>query len=211
MLKIGVLVSGRGSNLQAIIDNIENGRLDAEIKIVISDREGAYALQRAVDHQLETRYIAPGSFHSKEKYEEEILNLLEASRVELLVMAGYMRILSPYFIERFKGQIMNIHPSLLPAFPGLRPQRQALEYGVKVSGCTVHFADQGMDTGPIILQAAVPVLDDDTEESLAERILKEEHRIYSEAIGYYAGGRLKIEGRKVSILKEKGEDDRWLK
>lgn len=200
MLKIGVLVSGNGSNLQAIIDSIEAGELQAEISIVISDREDAYALKRAARHGIENMYIDPGKFREKREYEGKLVQVLKERGVELVIMAGFMRLLGPYFIREFHQRVMNIHPSLLPSFPGLRPQLQALEHGVKVSGCTVHFADEGMDTGPIILQRAVPVYDDDTEETLSARILEKEHQIYPEAIKLYSEGRLKIEGRKVRIL-----------
>ncbi|MFI5358418.1 MAG: phosphoribosylglycinamide formyltransferase [Halanaerobiales bacterium] len=200
MLKIGVLVSGNGSNLQAIIDRIEAGELQAEISIVISDREDAYALKRAARHGIENMYIDPGKFREKREYEGKLVQVLKERGVELVIMAGFMRLLGPYFIREFHQRVMNIHPSLLPSFPGLRPQLQALEHGVKVSGCTVHFADEGMDTGPIILQGAVPVYDDDTEETLSARILEKEHQIYPEAIKLYSEGRLKIEGRKVRIL-----------
>ncbi|NLM97025.1 MAG: phosphoribosylglycinamide formyltransferase [Halanaerobiaceae bacterium] len=203
MLKIGVLVSGRGTNLQSIIDSIESGGLKAEIRLVISDRKDAYALKRAEKHQIETLYINPGDYEKVEDFEDEMIKALKEKEVELVVMAGFMRILSPYFIKSFKNRIMNIHPSLLPSFPGLHPQRQALEYGVKVSGCTVHFADEGMDTGPIIIQAAVPVLDDDSEESLSARILEKEHQIYPEAIKLFAENRIEIQGRKVKV-KERG-------
>lgn len=200
MLKIGVLVSGNGSNLQAIIDRIEAGELQAEISIVISDREDAYALKRAARHGIENMYIDPGKFREKREYEGKLVQVLKERGVELVIMAGFMRLLGPYFIREFHQRVMNIHPSLLPSFPGLRPQLQALEHGVKVSGCTVHFADEGMDTGPIILQGAVPVYDDDTEETLSARILEKEHELYPEAIKLYSEGRLKIEGRKVRIL-----------
>lgn len=200
MLKIGVLVSGNGSNLQAIIDRIEAGELQAEISIVISDREDAYALKRAARHGIENMYIDPGKFREKREYEGKLVQVLKERGVELVIMAGFMRLLGPYFIREFHQRVMNIHPSLLPSFPGLRPQLQALEHGVKVSGCTVHFVDEGMDTGPIILQGAVPVYDDDTEETLSARILEKEHQIYPEAIKLYSEGRLKIEGRKVRIL-----------
>ncbi len=200
MLKIGVLVSGNGSNLQAIIDKIEAGELKAEISLVISDREEAFALKRAANHGIEGLFIDPGRFGNKREFEERLVQLLKERGVELVVMAGFMRLLGPCFIREFQQQVMNIHPSLLPSFPGLRPQRQALEHGVKISGCTVHFADEGMDTGPIILQGAVPVYDDDTEETLSARILEKEHELYPEAIKLYSEGRLKIEGRKVRIL-----------
>lgn len=201
MLKIGVLVSGRGSNLQSIINSIETGELKAEISLVISDRKDAYALKRAEKYQIDTMYIKPGDYEKIEDFDEVMVNALKEKEVELVVMAGFMRILSPFFIKNFVHRVMNIHPSLLPSFPGLHPQRQALEYGVKISGCTVHFADEGMDTGPIIIQAAVPVLDDDSEELLSARILKKEHQIYPEAIKMFAENRIKIQGRMV---KERG-------
>lgn len=200
MLKIGILASGRGSNLQSIIDNIESGELKAEIKIVISDRKKAFALERAANHQINTLYINPEQYGTKEDYEQKLIDIFKEKGVELVVMAGFMRILSPYFIKQFRQRLMNIHPSLLPAFPGLHPQRQALEYGVKVSGCSVHFADEGMDTGPIILQSSVPVLDDDDEDSLAARILEQEHQIYPYAIKLFSEGRIKIEDRKVKVI-----------
>ncbi|MFP4661423.1 MAG: phosphoribosylglycinamide formyltransferase [Halanaerobiales bacterium] len=200
MLKIGVLVSGRGSNLQSILDNVESGDLNVEIGLVISDRENAYALERAAEHGVDHKYINPREYESKEKFEQVMIDLFRDRGVELVLMAGFMRILTPHFIREFKQRVMNIHPSLLPSFSGLHPQQQALDYGVKVSGCTVHFADEGMDTGPIILQSAVPVLDDDDEDSLAARILKEEHKIYPEAVKLFSEGRLKIEGRSVKIL-----------
>lgn len=200
MLKIGVLASGRGSNLQSIIDSIESGELKAEISIVISDRQEAQALSRAEKHNIKSTYILRRDYNNKEDFEQAIIDNMKKENVELVVMAGFMRILSPYFIKQYRGRVMNIHPSLLPSFPGLHPQQQALDYGVKVSGCTVHFADEGMDTGPIIIQEAVPVRDDDTEESLAVRILKKEHKIYPEAIRLYSKGCLKIDGRKVRVI-----------
>ena len=200
MLKIGVLASGRGSNLQSIIDSIEAGELEAEIKLIISDKKGAKALDRAVKYGVEAKYLNPKDYSDKESFEEKIFNLLEERDIELVVMAGFMRILSPYFVRKYKNRIMNIHPSLLPAFKGLHAQKQALDYGVKLAGCTVHFADEGMDTGPIILQTAVPVKEDDTEDSLAARILTEEHRIYPEAIKLFSQGRLEVKDGKVSIV-----------
>lgn len=200
MLKIGVLVSGRGSNLQSIIDSIENGDLDAKIKLVVSDRKKAFALERADRHKINNIYLDPKQYKNKEEYEQKIIDIFKEKDVDLVIMAGFMRILTPYFIRHFRQRVMNIHPSLLPSFPGLHPQRQALESGVKVSGCTVHFADEGMDTGPIILQAAVPVLDNDDEDTLAARILQEEHSIYPQAIKLFAEGKMKIEGRSVKIL-----------
>jgi phosphoribosylglycinamide formyltransferase-1 len=201
-IRIGVLVSGRGSNLQALIDSVKAGRLDAQIAVVLSDVENAFALERARSAGIEARYIDPGPARSRlsDKAEAEIASTLEGAGVDLVALAGFMRILSPDLVRRFKYRMMNIHPSLLPSFPGLHVQRQALDYGVKFSGCTVHFVDEGVDSGPIIIQAAVPVLDADTEEALAERILREEHRIYTEAIRLFAEGRLKIEGRRVTVL-----------
>lgn len=201
MIDIGVLVSGRGTNLQAIIEAIEEGKIEGKIKIVISDNLDAYALKRAEQYNIETQYINHKEFKNREDYDKKIVETLENKEVELVVLAGYMRILSSYFIKAYKNKIINIHPALLPSFPGLQAQKQAVEYGVKISGCTVHFVDEGMDSGPIILQSAVEVSEDDTEESLAERILKEEHRIYSQAIQLFSQGRLIIKGRKVYIKK----------
>jgi phosphoribosylglycinamide formyltransferase-1 len=201
MIDIGVLVSGRGTNLQAIIEAIEEGKIEGKIKIVISDNLDAYALKRAEQYNIETQYINHKEFKNREDYDKKIVETLENKEVELVVLAGYMRILSSYFIKAYKNKIINIHPALLPSFPGLRAQKQAVKYGVKISGCTVHFVDEGMDSGPIILQSAVEVSEDDTEESLAERILKEEHRIYSQAIQLFSQGRLIIKGRKVYIKK----------
>lgn len=201
MINIGVLASGRGTNLQAIIEAVEEGRIEGKIKIVISDNRDAFALKRAEWQNIETRYINFKEFKDREDYDREIIKILKEKKVDLVVLAGYMRILSPYFIRTYKNKIMNIHPALLPSFPGLHAQKQAVEYGVKVSGCTVHFVDEGVDSGPIILQEAVEVSDDDTEESLAEKILKEEHQIYPRAIQLFSEGRLVIKGRKVFIKK----------
>lgn len=198
-VKLGVLASGRGSNLQAIIDAIERGTLDAEIKIVISNVENAYALERARKHGIKTTFIE----HRKKKrrdFEKELVDVLKKSDVELVILAGFMRILTPYFIKQFENRIMNIHPALLPSFPGLHAQEQAYNYGVKVSGCTVHFVNEDVDGGPIIIQKCVPVHENDTPETLAARILEEEHKAYPEAIQLFAEGRLKIEGRRVRIL-----------
>ncbi|GAB6099616.1 phosphoribosylglycinamide formyltransferase [Halanaerocella petrolearia] len=199
MLKVGVLASGRGTNLQSIIDSIKTGQLPAEIKVVISDNEEVTALDRAEKYGIEGFYVNPQQYETTEDFEQAMVDTLEEYDVELVVMAGFMRLLSPYFIRQYKNKIMNIHPSLLPAFKGLHAQQQALDYGVKVAGCTVHFADEGMDTGPIILQATVPVKDEDTEETLANRILQEEHKIYPEAIRLYAEGKLEIKDGKVTI------------
>ncbi len=199
VINLGVLVSGRGTNLQAIIEAIQEGKIEGRISIVLSDNREAYALKRAEQNNLETRYVDFKSFKNREDYDKKIVEYLKEKNVELVVLAGYMRILTPYFIKVYKNRIMNIHPALLPSFPGLNAQRQALEYGVKISGCTVHFVDEGVDSGPIILQRAVEVKDEDTEESLAERILKEEHQIYPQAIQLFAQGRLLIKGRRVYI------------
>jgi phosphoribosylglycinamide formyltransferase-1 len=200
MLKIGVLVSGRGSNLQAIIDAIEAKKIKAEIAVVISNVPGVAALDRAKKHGIKAAAVNDKEFNDKSSYEKEIIAELEKNNVGLVCLAGYMKLISPEFVRHFKGKMMNIHPALLPAFPGLHVQRKALEHGVKVSGCTVHFVDESCDTGPIIIQAAVPVLDDDTEETLSARILEQEHRIYPEAIRLFSEGKLKIEGRRVKII-----------
>jgi len=202
MLKIGVLVSGRGSNLQAIIDSMEKGSLrgKAEISVVISNVPGVQALERAKKHKIKAVVVNSKDFDDSSSYEKQVIKTLEENSVGLVCLAGYMKLLSPELVKHFKGHILNIHPALLPAFPGLHVQKKALEYGVKFSGCTVHFVDEGCDTGPIIIQAAVPVLDDDTEETLSARILEQEHRIYPEAIRLFAEGKLKIEGRRVKVL-----------
>jgi phosphoribosylglycinamide formyltransferase-1 len=199
LLKLGVLISGNGSNLQSIIDNIEKGSLKAVIKIVISNNPDAYGITRAKKHDIPFAVLKSSDFKNKEDFDAELIKILKGYGVELVILAGFMRIIAPTFLKSFSGKIMNIHPALLPSFPGLYGQRQAVEYGVKFSGCTVHFVDEGVDTGPIIIQKAVPVLDGDTEESLAARILKEEHKIYPQAIQLFADGRLEIKGRKVFI------------
>ena len=199
MINIGVLASGRGTNLQAIIEAVKEGKIEGKISIVVSDNQDAFALKRAEQNNIETQYINFKSFKNREDYDKKVVECLKEKEVELVVLAGYMRILSPYFIRTYKNKIINIHPALLPSFPGLHAQRQAVEHGVKVSGCTVHFVDEGVDLGPIILQKAVEVKDDDTEESLAERILKEEHQIYPRAIQLFSQGRLIIKGRRVFI------------
>ncbi len=204
-VRIGVLVSGSGSNLQAIIDRIEDGQLPAEIKVVVSNNPQAYALERAAHHGLAVRVMKHGDFCRREEFDRQAVSLLKSLDVELVVLAGFMRVLTPVFLRAFPRQLMNIHPALLPAFPGLHVQKQALEYGVKFAGCTVHFVDEGVDTGPIIIQAVVPVWDDDTEDTLAARILEEEHRIYPQAIRLYAEGRLSVKGRRVTVAGGKGE------
>lgn len=201
MINIGVLVSGRGTNLHAIIKAVEEGKIKGRISIVISDNQDAFALKRAEQYSIDIRYINFKEFKDREDYDREIVKTMKKKKVDLVVLAGYMRILSPYFIRTYKNKIINIHPALLPSFSGLHTQRQAVEYGVKVSGCTVHFVDEGVDSGPIILQKTVEVKDNDTEKSLAERILKEEHQIYPRAIQLFSEGRLIIKGRKVFIKK----------
>ena len=199
-MNIAVLVSGRGSNLQAIIDNIENGYLKAQISIVISDVENAYALDRAKKHEIEAIFIDPHKFTSKELFEKEIVRILNEHCVELILLAGFMRILGKTLLSAYENRIFNIHPALLPAFPGLHAQNQAFDHGVRVAGCTVHFVDETLDNGPIVLQKCVEVREDDTEVTLAERILLQEHKIYSEAVKLFIEKKLHIEGRKVRII-----------
>lgn len=196
-LRVGVLVSGRGSNLQAIIDASEAGRIEAVVGIVISDVADAFALHRAKTHGIEAAFVDPNLFDTRETFEAAVLDLLRKHEADLVCLAGFMRLLSPRFVREFRNRIMNIHPALLPAFPGLHVQGKALKHGVKFSGCTVHFIDEGTDTGPIIIQAVVPVMDDDTEESLSARILTYEHQIYPRAIQLFAEGRLEVRGRRV--------------
>jgi len=199
-LRLAVLASGRGSNLQAIIDARCRGELDCTLTCVISDRPGARALDRARGAGVDAVCLRPRMFPTRDDYERAVVAELRRRDTELVALAGYMRLVGPVLLEAFPQRIVNIHPALLPAFPGLDAQRQALEYGVKVSGCTVHFVDAGMDTGPIILQRAVPVRERDTTDSLAARILAEEHRAYPEALRLVQQGRLRVEGRKVRIL-----------
>jgi phosphoribosylglycinamide formyltransferase-1 len=196
--RLGILLSGRGSNFVAIADNVASGRLDAEIAIVISNRPDARGLESARERGLPAVCI-PSKGVPREEYDRQLVAELKSHGVELICLAGFMRLLTAEFCREFPMRILNIHPSLLPAFPGLEAQRQALEHGVKISGCTVHFVDEHLDAGPIVLQAAVPVLAGDTSEALAARILKEEHRIYSEAIGIVLGGGWRIEGRRVVV------------
>jgi len=198
-----VLLSGRGSNFEALADSIAAGRIpNAEIAIVISNREGAPGLERARARGIEARPI-PSKGLEREAYDKLVMAALEEKKIDLVCLAGYMRLLSPQFVAAFRGRILNIHPSLLPAFPGLESQRQALEHGAKFAGCTVHFVDENLDAGPIVLQAVVPIEDRDTPETLSERILREEHRIYTEAVRIVLEGRYRIEGRRVLITPEK--------
>lgn len=202
-VRIGVLASGRGSNLQAIIDAVEAGALQAQIIVVISNKRDAVALERARRHGIQDVFVDPKPFagqpDSREAYDRALLDVLHKHEVELVLLAGYMKIVTPLLIHAYENRMMNIHPSLLPAFPGLDVQKKALEWGVKVAGCTVHFVTPGVDEGPIIIQAAVPVLEQDSAETLAARILAEEHRIYPKAVQLYAEGRLQVEGRRVRV------------
>ncbi len=198
-LRLGVLASGRGSNLQAIIDAIDQRRLNAVLAVVISNKADAPALERARRCGTPAIFLDPKATSGREAYDGAILECLRKHDVELVVLAGYMKIVTPILLDAYSNRMMNIHPSLLPSFPGLAAQRQALEWGVKMAGCTVHFVTEGVDAGPIIRQATVPVYEDDTEESLSARILLEEHRLYPEAIQLYAENRLLVEGRRVRI------------
>jgi phosphoribosylglycinamide formyltransferase 1 len=207
-LVLGVLASGRGSNLQAILDAIEAGRCPARVAVVMSDRKDAPALERARRVGAKAVHLDPRAYPDRVAFDEAVAEVLHQHATELVCLAGYMRVLSAEFVRRFPGRILNVHPALLPAFPGLHAQRQALQHGVKVTGATVHFVDEGVDTGPIVLQSAVPVLDDDTEDTLAARILAEEHRLYPEAIRLYAEGRLGVEGRRVTGRREGAESPR---
>jgi phosphoribosylglycinamide formyltransferase-1 len=199
-LRIGVLASGGGTNLQAIIDRSQDGSLAAEIAVVISNNPGAGALDRAQRAGIQTLCINHRHFSCREEFDNAVVGALQEAQVELVVLAGFMRIITQTFIQAFPAKIINIHPALLPAFPGLHVQQQAIDYGARFSGCTVHFVDGGVDTGPIIIQAVVPVMQNDSAETLAARILEQEHRIYPRAIQLIAEGRVHVEGRKVSIL-----------
>jgi phosphoribosylglycinamide formyltransferase 1 len=196
--RIGVLLSGRGSNFEALADSIVAGRIpNAEISIVISNRPDAPGIERAKARDINAKVI-PSKGLERETYDRQVVALLQENNVDLVCLAGYMRLLSPFFVAAFPNRILNIHPSLLPSFPGLESQKQALDYGAKFAGCTVHFVDENLDAGPIILQAAVPIEDQDTEASLSEKILREEHRIYTEAVKLVLAGNYKITGRRVT-------------
>lgn len=197
--RIGVLVSGSGTNLQSILDSCKAGRIDAEVVVVISNKPDAYALERAKNAGIDTVILESKGFAVREDYDRELVKILKKRNVELVILAGFMRIVTPVLIKEFPMRIMNIHPALLPSFPGLNVQKKALEYGAKFSGCTVHFVTEDVDAGPIIIQAVVPVYENDTEETLRERILEQEHRIYPQAIQLFSEGRLKVEGRRVRI------------
>lgn len=199
-LSIGVLISGSGTNLQAIIDRCADGTIDGRVVCVISNRADAYGLERARRAGVPAVHLDHRRFSSREEYDGELVRILREHGVELVALAGFMRIVTPVLLDAFPHRVMNIHPALLPAFPGLDAQKQALDHGVRVSGCTVHFVDEGCDTGPIILQSVVPVLPGDTVETLSARIHVQEHRTYPEAIRLFAQGRLRVEGRRVTIL-----------
>jgi phosphoribosylglycinamide formyltransferase-1 len=201
--RIGVLLSGRGSNFEALADSIAAAKIpDAEIAIVVSNRENAPGLERARAREIAARAI-PSKGLEREAYDRLVVAALREKAVDLVCLAGYMRLISPYFVAAFPNRILNIHPSLLPAFPGLEAQRQALEHGAKLSGCTVHFVDENLDAGPIVMQAAVAIEDSDTAETLSEKILREEHRIYAEAVRIVLEGRFRIEGRRVLTIQER--------
>jgi phosphoribosylglycinamide formyltransferase-1 len=200
--RIGVLLSGRGSNFEALAANVASGRIPkAEIAIALSNREDARGIEKARALGIEARVISSKGLE-REAYDKLVVAALQEKRVDLVCLAGYMRLLSPQFVSAFHNRILNIHPSLLPAFPGMEAQRQALEHGVKFSGCTVHFVDENLDAGPIVLQACVPIEDSDTPETLSERILREEHRIYAEAVRIVLEGRFRVEGRRVLITSD---------
>ncbi|MFB3921051.1 MAG: phosphoribosylglycinamide formyltransferase [Terriglobia bacterium] len=198
MKKLGILISGRGSNFEAIARNIQAGNIHAEIGAVISNKEEAAGLAIARQMGLNALCI-PSKGKEREAFERELVAALRQHDVDLVCLAGFMRVLTPYFIREFKGRILNIHPAILPSFPGVEAQKQALDYGAKFTGCTVHFVDEGVDTGPVVAQAVVPILDDDTVETLSARILKEEHRTYTEAINLVLEDRIRIEGRRVLL------------
>jgi len=199
MGKIAVLLSGRGSNFQAIHDAIRAGRINAEIALVFSNKAEAAGIQTARERGLETLTLDPKTFPTKEEYDQEIVKEVRKRDIDLVCLAGYMKIVTPYFCREFINRIMNIHPALLPSFPGLHVQQKAIDWGVRFSGCTTHFVAEEVDMGPIILQAAVPVLQDDTEETLSARILVEEHKIYPESVRLFFEGRIEVRGRRVSI------------
>ncbi len=201
-MRLAVLASGNGSNLQAIIDAANREEISGSVAVVFSDKEESFALERARRHGIEALFLNPGHYSHREAYDSDVVYLLREREIELVILAGFMRLLSPHFVEQYRGRIMNIHPALLPSFPGVDGVKQALRYGVKVSGCTVHFVDEGLDTGPIILQEAVKVYDNDTEESLQERIHKVEHRLYPRAVQLFIEGRLRVEERRCFIDEE---------
>lgn len=197
--KIAILLSGRGSNFRAIHDAVQAGRINADIRLVYSNKAEAAGLESARERGLEAMAVDPKPFPSKEDYDRRIVEELRKRDIDLVCLAGYMKIVTPYFCREFKNRIMNIHPALLPSFPGLHVQQMAIEWGVRFSGCTTHFVAEEVDMGPIILQAVVPVLQDDTEETLSDRILVEEHKIYPESVRLFFEGRIEVRGRRVFI------------
>jgi len=199
---IAVLVSGGGSNLQSIIDASERGEIPCRVGIVISNKADAYGLVRAKKHGIPTEVVDHKGYSTREEFDAKLVEIIRGSGAELVCLAGFMRVLTPVFVHAFPNRILNIHPALLPSFPGTHGPGQALSYGVRFSGCTVHFLDEGVDTGPVIVQAVVPLYDDDTEETLAARILVQEHRIYPMAIRLFFSGKLQVEGRRVKVLGE---------
>lgn len=201
-LNVAFLASGKGTNLQAIIDASEKREIDALVKVVISDNRESIALKRAENHGIEPLYIDSSRYSSRESFDRAIVDCIKERQIDCVALGGFMRLLTPFFVKKYEGRIMNIHPSLLPAFPGANGVKDALEYGVKVSGCTVHFVDEGLDTGPIIMQEAVPVYDDDSEESLHQRIHKVEYKLYPRAIHLFARGKIRIRGRRCFIYEE---------
>jgi phosphoribosylglycinamide formyltransferase-1 len=206
-LRLGVLASGRGSNFQAILNAINEDRVDADVVVALSDRADAYALERAGKRGIPAFAVNPKEYGSREAYDQVLVNHLKEQGVDLVILAGYLRLVSKPMLAAYPNRILNIHPGLLPSFPGLNPQKQALHHGVRFSGCTVHFVDDTVDNGPILIQAVVPVFEGDTEETLSLRILIQEHRIYPEAIQLIAEGRVKVEGRRVIILGEEYSDE----
>jgi phosphoribosylglycinamide formyltransferase-1 len=204
LLRLGILASGRGSNFEAIVRASQTGQVPARVVVLISDRADARALSIARHHAVEAVVVERGEHPNREAHDKAVVAELDRRQVGLVCLAGYMRILSPAFVRHFAGRLLNVHPSLLPAFPGLHAQRQALEHGVRITGATVHFVDEGLDSGPIVLQATVPVHPDDTEATLAHRILAKEHRLYPEAVRLFAEGRLRVDGRRVHVA-EMGE------
>ncbi|SNR79896.1 phosphoribosylglycinamide formyltransferase [Desulfurobacterium atlanticum] len=198
-MRIAVFASGRGTNFEKIADGIVSGKINGEIALLFTDRKEAPVIEKAKERGIEVVFLSPSKFESRESYDREILNILERYKIDLICLAGYMRIVTPVLIEPFKHRILNIHPSLLPAFPGLNVQKKAVDYGVKISGATVHIVDTGVDTGPVVVQAAVPVDINDTDKSLSEKILRWEHRIYPQAVKWFVDGRVKVVGRKVVI------------
>lgn len=198
-LKLAILASGRGSNFDALYQAIDDGRLNADIKVLVSDKEHSLALQKARQRGIAAYFLDPAAFENRWSYETELISRLQQHQVEVVALAGYMRLVGKVMLQAFPCRIVNIHPALLPAFTGLHAQRQAVEYGVKFSGCTVHLVDEGMDTGPIIMQRAVPVYDNDSEESLSQRILEQEHQIYWQSLQLMSEGRLYVQGRRMII------------